>query len=128
METTSQISLLGSLATLTLIFMSLSHTHTYLCSSPLLCSYSSSQLLSFQKTDVPCCISELPKQLKQSAHQLPIPDMGSASAASPIYHCLGGEAPHTGVQGTRRRPHAIERKMLANAKPTHKRLPCLKFH
>ena len=110
METTSQISLLGSLATLTLIFTSLSHTHTYLCSSPLLCSYSSSQLLSFQKTDVPCCISELPKQLKQSAHQLPIPDMGSASAASPTYHCLGGEAPHTGVQGTRRRPHAIQRK------------------
>lgn len=115
------------LTTLTLIFTSHGHAYTYLCSSLVPCSYSCSQLLSFQITDSSCCFSELPKWLKQSAHQLSIPDMGSASVASPTYHRLGGEAPYTGVKGTRRRSQCHPEANLF-AKPTPKWLPCLKFH
>lgn len=101
-------------------------THAHLCSSLGPCSYSCSELLSFQITDFSCCFPELPKRLKHSAHQLSIADMDLA-LASPVYHCSGGEAPHTEVKDARRRSQSNPKENLF-AKPTQRRLPCLKIH
>lgn len=103
-------------------------THNaHLCSSLVPCSYSCSELLSFQITDFSCCFSELPKRLPQSAHQLSIPDMHVAPRASPVYHCLGGETLHTGLKRVRRESQCNPEENWF-AKPTQKQLPSLKFH